>query len=333
MPTFGFADKVISYTNSGAGPIDDGPYGGTYGGGADNFPVAVDLDVVLGDDPGATVDFLSLPTGSQVTVAFTDEFIVDGAGDDIFISEVAANDERAEIYVGNGKTFTLIGEAGSGQVARFDLADIDYTGFVTQIRIVGLDSKGGSPGFDVVNVQGLTDAIFSKDDDNDIDGSDGDDTIDLGKGDDSFAGGGGKDVAKGGAGDDALSGGAGKDKLVGGRGRDDLDGDGGRDRIDGGAGKDHVEGGNGNDALKGGRGADVFVFDMNDGKDRVTDFTDGVDLILLHKTLDDVAFSDVEIDAMGGDTLISFGDTEILLRNVDATAISESDFIYAMAIA
>jgi hypothetical protein len=70
----GYADVVLDYHDSGAGPVS-GPYGGTHPG---SFPVPVSTDVVLEDDPGASVDFLSLPTGSYVTVGFTDETVIDG---------------------------------------------------------------------------------------------------------------------------------------------------------------------------------------------------------------------------------------------------------------
>ena len=89
----GFADTVIQYSDSGAGPMA-GPYGGTLLGG---FPVPVSTSVVLGPeaDP-ANPDFLSLPTGSFVTVGFTDEIVLDGAGDDIFIGGQIAQTGHAK---------------------------------------------------------------------------------------------------------------------------------------------------------------------------------------------------------------------------------------------
>ncbi|NEP81125.1 MAG: hypothetical protein F6K39_24990, partial [Okeania sp. SIO3B3] len=59
----GFADVVLDYFDSGAGPIP-GPYG-------NDVPVEpVSLDIILGSDEDG---FLSLPTDSFVTVGFTDE--------------------------------------------------------------------------------------------------------------------------------------------------------------------------------------------------------------------------------------------------------------------
>ena len=165
-PEFGFADIVLDYFNSGEGTFDE-PYGGEDPGGI-GFPVLVNTDVVLGDDPGENVDFLSLPTGSFVTVGFTDEVIIDGEGDDIFIQETGGNGETAEVFVSSdSENFISIGIATDNAVTSFDLADTGITEPIEAVRIVGLDSLGGSPGFDVVNVQGLTGSIQSVDDGND----------------------------------------------------------------------------------------------------------------------------------------------------------------------
>jgi hypothetical protein len=156
--TLGFADVVIDFFDSGAGPLV-GPYGGEDPGGI-GFPVPVSTNVVLGDDPGPNVNFLSLPTGSFVTVGFTDETVIDGAGNDIFIQEVGAQGERAQVFVSSDLiNFTLLGIANDAITTAFDLASIGFINPVQAIRIVGLDNLGGSPGFDVVNVQVLPGSI------------------------------------------------------------------------------------------------------------------------------------------------------------------------------
>lgn len=156
--TVGYADVVLDYFDSGAGPIS-GPYGGLAGiGGA--FPVAVTTDVVLGSDTAGSETFLSLPTGSYVTVGFTDETVIDGAGNDIFIQEIGGANERAEVYISaDNLVFYLLGIAVDSGTTAFDLASIGFTDPVTAVKIVGLDSLGGSPGFDVVNVQVLPGSI------------------------------------------------------------------------------------------------------------------------------------------------------------------------------
>ncbi len=157
----GYADVVLDYFNSGANPAFPAPeaYGGEYPLGI-GFPVAVSPDVVLGDDPGPNVDFLSLPTGSFVTVGFTDETVIDGPGNDIFIQEVGAEGEEADVWVShNNVDFTWLGIAADDGVTSFDLATIPFLLPVTAVKIVGLDNGGGSPGFDVVNIQVLPGSI------------------------------------------------------------------------------------------------------------------------------------------------------------------------------
>lgn len=144
------ANTVISFFDSGAGPMT-GPYGGTFPGA---FPVAVPLSYAT-DGDGTT--FVSLPTGSYITLGFGTGFVFDGAGLDLFVSEVGGSDETAQVFVSSdfGATFTLLGIATTATVSGFDLASIGYTGNVNAVRIVGLDNFGGSPGFDLAFVQGL----------------------------------------------------------------------------------------------------------------------------------------------------------------------------------
>jgi len=147
----GYADIVLDYFNSGAGSFA-GPYGGTFPGA---FPVPISTSAVLGPD-GAVVDFLSLPTGSYVTVGFLDEIVSDGVGNDIFIQEVGGNGEKANIFVSSDfVNFAFLGLAIDNGVTSFDLASIGFTGQVKALKIVGLDAGGASPGFDVVNIQAL----------------------------------------------------------------------------------------------------------------------------------------------------------------------------------
>jgi Ca2+-binding RTX toxin-like protein len=116
----------------------------------------------------------------------------------------------------------------------------------------------------------------------------GDDMLGAGSGDDSVAGGAGNDMLWGEAGDDRLFGGAGNDwlfdwrgtdRLFGGAGHDTLLGGGDNIRLSGGTGHDWLDGSAGNDVLSGGAGADTFVLVGGGGRDRVTDFEDGVDVV------------------------------------------------------
>ena len=149
------ADTVIAFHDSGAGPMA-GPYGGTFPGA---FPVAVPLSHAT-DGLGNT--FLSLPTGSYITLGFSGGFVFDGTGLDLFVSEVGGADEQAEVWVSSdfGGSFTLLGIATTATVSGFDLASIGYAGNVNAVKIVGLDSLGGSPGFDLAFVQGLEGSVI-----------------------------------------------------------------------------------------------------------------------------------------------------------------------------
>ena len=150
------ADTVIDYFNSGANPsFPTGAYGGTFPG---SFPVVVPLSYATDGD---ATTFVSLPTGSYITLGFSGGFIFDGAGLDLFVSEVGGADEHADVYVSSdfGVTFTFLGQATTATVSGFDLASIGYTGNVNAVKIVGVDNLGGSPGFDLAFVQGLEGSV------------------------------------------------------------------------------------------------------------------------------------------------------------------------------
>lgn len=138
------------------------------------------------------------------------------------------------------------------------------------------------------------------------------DTIRGGAGKDELVGGVGQDELFGGDDNDQLFGQEDNDKLHGGLGEDYLDGDEGNDKLFGNAGNDTLWGGNGvfsaedrdtlsggngndllvggigNDVLRGGNGEDRFKFieaksfaEANLGVDRIRDFGNGDDLIIL----------------------------------------------------
>lgn len=156
--TLGFPDVVLDFFDSGAGPIA-GPYGGASSSAPGFAPVST--NVILGFNDVTFNGFVSLPTGSYITLGFTDEIITNGPGDDIYISELGASDELAEIFVSSDlTTFTRLGLASNSAFRpnirlSFDLARIGFGAgdVVRAIRIVGLDNGGASPGFDLNGVQ------------------------------------------------------------------------------------------------------------------------------------------------------------------------------------
>lgn len=150
------ADEVVEFFDSGAGPIA-GPYGGVSGVSAE-VPVSTD-NAVDGNDQ----TYLSLPTGSFVTVKFNDGVIVDGAGNDLFIDEVGNGQEDANVEVSqNGTDFFNVGVAFGNGTTSFDLSSVitnNNLDFVQFVKIIGLDNGGSSAGFDVSFVEGLEGSV------------------------------------------------------------------------------------------------------------------------------------------------------------------------------
>jgi Ca2+-binding RTX toxin-like protein len=97
---------------------------------------------------------------------------------------------------------------------------------------------------------------------------------------DSITGSAERNFLSGNGGQDTLTGLAANDTLLGGLGNDKMKGDEGNDRLTGGVG---------NDQLTGGNGKDRFIFDygkvfaLSDGKDRIKDFEQGIDKIVLDR--------------------------------------------------
>ena len=118
------------------------------------------------------------------------------------------------------------------------------------------------------------DVIWGGDRGNDIYGEAGDDTLYGGKTADWLFGGDGNDTLDAVENDSGnyLDGGAGNDTLIGRGGSDWLDGGAGADTLDGGDGGDFLRGGAGaGDDVRGGRGDDVYLYDIGDGADTLSD--------------------------------------------------------------
>lgn len=157
-----------------------------------------------------------------------------------------------------------------------------------------------------------------------IEGRAGRDTIAAGGGDDTLLGGKGRDFLDGGFGFDVINGGAGRDtttyaffagpieanlqtgvvafpgnslltdtlisieNIIGTNAADVITGSVSRNTINGSGGGDVIRGGAGRDRLTGGAGADQFVIGERGlaNRDIITDFTPGVDDIVLKDSLD-----------------------------------------------
>ena len=147
------------------------------------------------------------------------------------------------------------------------------------------------------------------------------------KGKDFIDGGDGNDKLFGGRSDDTLEGGLGADWLYGDKGGDSLIGGQERDWLFGGKGDDFLDGGGDADFLFGGRDADRFVLREGDGKDRIFDYRDGQDSLVLAHGL---TFEELTINQSAGQSVISITDTSEELASligVNASVIDMDDFM------
>ncbi|QAX32112.1 calcium-binding protein [Leisingera sp. NJS204] len=200
----------------------------------------------------------------------------------------------------------------------------------------GSDRLKGSSGNDLLKGGGSDDRLYGGSGADSLKGGGGQDLLsgqggrDLlqgGGGSDTLSGGGGKDQLKGQGGHDDLKGGGGKDSLKGGAGRDTLDGGKGRDQLKGQGGDDRLEGGKGHDLLSGGGGEDVFVFARGHGRDTISDFRPGRDLIDLQGAAAD-GFADLDISRQDGGALILTGSGRIFLEDLNPGRLDADDFLF-----
>ena len=149
------ANKILAYYNSGAGTMKN-PYGGTS---PESPPGVAVWRGNATDGNGST--FVSLYTGSSLTLGFSTptgglgSLPSDGSPEpDLFVSEVGAWDEKADVSISwdFGDTFAYLGVAMAGTVTPFNFDGL--TTFINAVRVVGLDNGGPSPGFDLAFVKG-----------------------------------------------------------------------------------------------------------------------------------------------------------------------------------
>ena len=164
-----------------------------------------------------------------------------------------------------------------------------------------------------------------------IDGTDGADDITAGNTATIITGYDGRDTLRGSDEGDVLLGKEGNDKLYGNGGDDLLDGGKGDDTLEGGQGNDRLVGGEGDDTLTGGDGADTFVYLPGDGRDTITDFTNGEDEINLGAFTDVSTLSDLSVYQDDANTVIDlsgYGGDRITLENFSIGDLDDSDFTF-----
>ena len=215
------------------------------------------------------------------------------------------------------------------EVADAEIEDLDGGETVVQRYVASVDDGRGGVGHETLWV-----TLVGADDfpSRTLYGDRGDDFLRGGRGDDRLYGRGGDDALKGGKGADVAFGGRGRDRIAGEDGVDRLEGGAGDDVLSGGRGDDLLIGGAGHDFLRGGAGNDVFRFAAGDGRDRVSGFQSGRDIIDL-STYDedgdghgDLAFADLSFRTGWLGTTVSVGNLQIHLSGV--AEVTERDFYF-----
>lgn len=148
-----YADVILEAYYSHANP----KYEYFYGGKGDIYPLIMRPSDVLGNND----KFVSLPKGSYIIVGFTDNTIIDAPNqDDLFIEEVGRAGDQAAVWVSaDAKNYVYLGRAKDDKVTSFDLADIGFKKPVMAVKILGLDTRGASPGFDLVSVRAMRGSV------------------------------------------------------------------------------------------------------------------------------------------------------------------------------
>jgi hypothetical protein len=124
-------------------------------------PIRVVPELWLVGPPLSEKSGVTLPPDHWVEVQFRGP-IVDGPGDDIVLTELGPVSEQARIFItdGAGEEY-LLGMATSGSIGGgvdptwigFDIAGIPFPFVPRAVRIIGIDTGGEAPGFDVGNVR------------------------------------------------------------------------------------------------------------------------------------------------------------------------------------
>jgi serralysin len=299
---YALAGADIIYGNGGNDVIagdegNDKLYGGDgndlISGGADNDTITGDAgdDSVYGD---AGNDNITLGTGNdyveggdgndKITGDDGNDTIKGGAGDDNLaggegVNSIEGGDGNDKVTAGSSAD-VITGGAGNDNISAGAGANTIDGGDGNDTIVSGSDADTiiGGNGADNIKAGDGNDTIDGGADNDVIDGGSGNDSIIGAAGNDKILGAAGADTLVGGDGDDNLAGGADNDSITGDLGNDILVGDAGNDILIGGIGDDTLKGGVGDDTLTGGIGADTFAF-TGAGRDLVTDFVHGVDLL------------------------------------------------------
>ena len=284
-----------------------------------------------------------------------DDWIIGGTGRDILRGNAGAdtldgetgedwiqfNDAPDRIELDLGAGIGTVGDA-AGDIY-LNIENIRGSNF--DDIIIGSSARNqilGEAGDDTIITAGGNDVVWGDGGDDSLIGSSAGETFYGGEGADRIDGAGGNDWARY---DNAtarvevslLSGTGTAGEAVGdtllnleflwGSNFDDvLEGSNGINQIRGGAGDDRIVGHRANDILEGFSGADTFVFNLDDGIDRINAFEMGTDLIEITAVS---SFADLSVSNFRGDAAIAYdqGDV-ILLTGIDASQVQSSWFLF-----
>lgn len=264
---------------------------------------------------GSGNDHLLGESGNDVIQGHSGSDLIEGGTGDDYLE---GDEDRDVIFDTSGANF-IHGGSGADYLAGGAGNEVIHGGGGSDL-IGGFDGSdyidGGTNG-DVIDGGDGHDHLLGGQGNDEIYGGNGDDLIQGGTEHDELYGGNGKDLLEGEAGNDWLVGGAQNDILKGGTGNDMLAGGSGGDRLFGGEGSDMIVGGAGADLLYGGSGADVFNYDALTEStatsiDVIADFNRNEDKIDL--TDFDIAFDDLDIAIVNGETEVSVEGTDFKLR-------------------
>lgn len=300
--------------------LDGGTGNDTLKGGAGNDVLVggAGTDMLYGDDGYDTVDYSGNTTGGLV-IDLAAQTVSGGeaTGDKIFgieavigtkfndtvhgsaIGQEIRTGAGDDVVYGSGGGDWIDGGAGSGDTVIYS----GSTAGVTIDLVSGLCSGGLADGDTLVSIENIVASAYA----------------------DTIVGSAANNSLFGMDGNDQISAGEGNDYLYGGNGNDQLLGEGGKDVIYGGAGNDTIDGGAGDDILWGEAGADLFNFAGSAGNDKIGDFTDGQDRIMIGTSWDHVHVG-ATID--GAVITVDGVDGSLLLAGVDAAKITVSDFLF-----
>ncbi len=344
---------VSSFANFDYDPINGG---GDNGGSTGTYDLKLNIVEILPDDDPDNTIAEAVDSGVNGPGFALINDTIDAGGDvDIYRLQLSQGNtvtldiNAAELGTGLDPILTLFDPDGNPLEVNDDAEDpasgvfsldsfISFTADTSGDYYVGVS---GFPNFGYDQINGRTNLDSNNDSSssgdyelvinafNTIDGTDSSDILTGTSQQDLINGLGGNDFISGDKQNDYILGGAGNDFIYANAGNDTIIGGDGIDNLYGGAGNDVIRGGNGADNLYGNAGADTFIFDAfsyNPGNDSVFDFQDGTDLISLRGA----GFSDANIDNSPfgvGTTISVFGQTLATLVNVDASLITEEDFV------